>query len=201
MPAAIVLAAGEGRRMGGAKALLLVDGRPLVWWHVKRLSEAGCRHIVVVARPERAELISEQLDMFANVDVVAAATSSQAESVIAGLAYTRADTLFVTPVDVLPASRETLMNLASRLNEHVDAATPHVNGEGGHPVFIKRRSLQLLDAQSSLHELLKALGERRVRVAVEDVLCDFDTPEEFQRITNSPLPRGEGRNALTILRG
>lgn len=184
MLAAIVLAAGEGRRMGGAKALLLVEGRPLVWWHVRRLSEAGCQHIVVVVRPERADVIREQLDVFANVDVVAASTSSQSESVVAGLAFTRAETLFVTPVDVLPAERQTLQQLISQLNDDVDAATPQVNGEGGHPVFIKRRVLKLLDAQASLHELLRALGSRRVRLSVDDaaVLGDFDTPADVLRV-------------------
>lgn len=195
MLAAIVLAAGEGRRMGGAKALLLIDGRPLVWRHVQRLSEAGCQHIVVVARPERAAVIREQLDVFANVDVVAAATSSQAESVLAGLGGTRADRLFVTPVDVLPAARETLNALAAHLSEGVDACTPQVNGEGGHPVAIKRRALGLLDTGSSLHELLRALGARRVRLPVEDaaVLGDFDTPEDVvEPVQFAGLPRPHG---------
>lgn len=199
MPGAIVLAAGEGRRMGGAKALLLVEGRPLVWWHVRRLSEAGCQHIVVVVRPERADVIREQLDVFANVDVVVAATSSQSESVVAGLAATRAETLFVTPVDVLPASRETLKALAAQLSDHVDACTPQVNGEGGHPVFIKRRALKLLESDSSLHALLIALGERRVRLAVEDaaVLGDFDSPADvpvvqFAESSLALRQRGEG---------
>ena len=184
MRAAIVLAAGEGRRMGGSKALLLVDGRPLVWWHVRRLSEAGCQHIVVVVRPERAEVIREQLDLFPNVDVVVASTTSQSESVVVGLAATRADALFVTPVDVLPASRDTLTKLVAQLNDDVDASTPQVNGEGGHPVFIKRRALKLLEADSSLHELLKALGERRVRVAVDDlsVIGDYDTPADLPEV-------------------
>ena len=54
-PLAIVLAAGEGLRMGGPKALLVVDGQPLVTAHVQRLREAGCRPIVVVVRAAIAD--------------------------------------------------------------------------------------------------------------------------------------------------
>ena len=51
-PVAIVLAAGAGKRMGGSKALLLVDGEPLAVLHARRLRAAGCGAVVIVTRPE-----------------------------------------------------------------------------------------------------------------------------------------------------
>lgn len=175
----IVLAAGEGRRMGGAKALLLVEGRPLVWWHVRRLLDAGCSHVTVVAQPHRAALIREQLN-FESVDVIAAATKTQSDSLAVALQASRADTLFITPIDLFPAELATLRRLREALSE-VDACTPQFNGTGGHPVAISRSCLSSFDGTQSLHDVLRLLGARRRRLAVDDaaVLGDFDTPADF----------------------
>jgi CTP:molybdopterin cytidylyltransferase MocA len=142
---AIVLAAGEGRRMGGSKALLVVDARPLVVRHVQRLAELGCESIAVVVRPDVARTVSRLLEkaavsrLFAgglDVRVIAAETSSQAASLAAGLATWRSlasaasrsretretldmldtrDTILVVPVDMRPASLGTMRALAGRL--------------------------------------------------------------------------------------
>ena len=45
---AVVLAAGFSRRLGRPKALVEVNGRPLVVWVVDRLLTAGCLPVVVV---------------------------------------------------------------------------------------------------------------------------------------------------------
>ena len=47
--AGLVLAAGEGRRLGGPKALLELDGERLVDRTVRVLHEAGCSPVYVVA--------------------------------------------------------------------------------------------------------------------------------------------------------
>jgi CTP:molybdopterin cytidylyltransferase MocA len=54
--AGLVLAAGEGRRLGQPKALLVVDGERLVDRAVRVLGEAGCRpvYVVVGAAPSLA---------------------------------------------------------------------------------------------------------------------------------------------------
>ncbi len=61
---AIVMAAGAGRRIGSKpKALLLRDGVPLVERHVRALSQAGIRHVVVVTghHAERMEPVLQEL--------------------------------------------------------------------------------------------------------------------------------------------
>lgn len=98
---AVVLAAGEGRRMGGSKALLVVDARPLVVRHVQRLAELGCESIAVVVRPGVAPAVSRLLERATgsrlvaqpgrlDVRVIAVQTSSQAASLAAGLGTWRA---------------------------------------------------------------------------------------------------------------
>lgn len=204
-PLAIVLAAGEGRRMGGAKALLLVDGLPLVQRHLQRLSEVGCRSIAVVVRPEVAPVITELLadaPYAARVHVVAASTDSQASSLAVGLralspeATAEADlsgaTILITPVDMLPPEVETLGTLLAALEGDVLAATPQRRGRGGHPVVVRgallapylageaRRGAR--EELPSLRDLLASAAHRRVRVEVDDdaVLGDLDTPSDVR---------------------
>ena len=48
-PAGLILAAGAGRRFGGAKQLLRVHGRTLLEWSILRLRRAGVTSVVVAA--------------------------------------------------------------------------------------------------------------------------------------------------------
>ncbi|MEC7065213.1 MAG: NTP transferase domain-containing protein, partial [Candidatus Thermoplasmatota archaeon] len=54
IPAAVVLAAGRSRRLGRPKALVGVNGRPLVAWIHQRLLAAGCE-VMVVVNPDLAD--------------------------------------------------------------------------------------------------------------------------------------------------
>ncbi len=48
MPAGLLLAAGAGRRMGGPKALVEIDGEPLVRRALRMLDGGGCAPLLVV---------------------------------------------------------------------------------------------------------------------------------------------------------
>ena len=50
----VVLAAGSGRRMGQAKALLDWGGVPLVVWQARSLISGGCEKVLVVTGAEHA---------------------------------------------------------------------------------------------------------------------------------------------------
>ncbi|MFD0686987.1 nucleotidyltransferase family protein [Actinomadura fibrosa] len=56
-PAGILLAAGEGRRLGRPKALLELDGERLVDRGVRVLREGGCSPVLVVAGAAQIEVI------------------------------------------------------------------------------------------------------------------------------------------------
>lgn len=56
-PAGLLLAAGEGRRLGRPKALLELDGERLVDRGVRVLREAGCSPVVVVTGAAQVEVI------------------------------------------------------------------------------------------------------------------------------------------------
>lgn len=219
----VVLAAGEGRRMGCAKALLELEGATLVEHHVARLVEVGCTSIVVVVRPGTADVVRTLLREHREARVAAVTTSSQAESLAAGLRVleeaggTRGDVLIVTPVDMLPAEAGTHHALLACLTGATLAVTPMFGGRGGHPVIAHRAMLAPYQAAPagalpSLRAVLAQAVERRRRVEVDDprVLGDLDTPSDVRRIAphqssarrvpathGEPVPHHEARGGPT----
>ena len=69
MIAAVVLAAGEGRRFGGLKQLHPVDGRPMLEGVLATLAQTGLEHRVVVLG-SRAGTILERIDLHGAQPVV-----------------------------------------------------------------------------------------------------------------------------------
>jgi molybdenum cofactor cytidylyltransferase len=181
--AGIVLAAGAGERMGGPKALLLVEGEPLARLHARRLREARCAKVVIVTRGELVERFA--LD----ATVAASAAPDPAGSLAVGLAALGAapdDVLVITPVDAYPVGVETIARLVETVGAGAEAATPRSGGRGGHPVVIRARALATFrDAPRPLRDVLSALGDTRARVDVDDpsVATDLDTPEDVLAIT------------------
>jgi CTP:molybdopterin cytidylyltransferase MocA len=194
---AVVLAAGEGRRMGGATALLEIDGRTLVEHHAERLTEVGCSSIVVVVPPAAARAVTERLLSHRVVHIAAAATASQADSLAAGLrvlAGASGDVVVVTPVDMVPAQRGTHHALLAALTSGTAVAvTPVYRGRGGHPVVVRRSMLAPYEerglpgstlALPPLRDVLAEAGDARRRVEVDDenVLGDLDTPADLRAL-------------------
>lgn len=86
---AILAAAGRGERLGlGPKALVPLGGRPLVWWGLRPLQEAGLDHIVVVVPPEAAAEVRRLIEAwggFPSVRSVLPGGLRRQDSVYAGL--------------------------------------------------------------------------------------------------------------------
>jgi nicotine blue oxidoreductase len=193
----IVLAAGEGRRMGSPKALLDLDGTTLVELHVERLLEVGCSSIVVVVRPGAAPAVSALLREHTAVHVEAVATRSQAESLAAALRVldgsSMGDIIIVTPVDMVPAEATTHAALLASLTGAALAATPVYGERGGHPVIAYRSVLAAYEtaaeagtAPPSLRDVLAEAGSDRRRVEVDDenVVGDLDTPADLRALAS-----------------
>jgi CTP:molybdopterin cytidylyltransferase MocA len=181
--AAIVLAAGEGRRMGGPKALLVVDGRPLIHAHVQRLREARCNNIVVVTRHATAAAIGDM----PGARVVCADTHSMAASLSIGLqdlAPCVDRVVLVAPVDTLPVRCSTLRALlTAAAAEGTLVATPQHRGRSGHPIALRERLLRGFREgyTGTLRDVVRGAGAQRCKLEVDDaaVLVDLDTPADL----------------------
>lgn len=191
--AAIVLAAGKGRRMGGPKALLMVDGKPLLDAHIQRLHELGCQPIIVVTRTLTAAAIGDM----PGVRVICADTGSMAESLKVGLsslATTPDRVVLVVPVDMLPARCTTLRALlTAAASKGTLVATPQHLGRSGHPIALREQLLRTGFA-GTLRELVRSTGAQRRRIEVDDaaVLVDLDTPVDLATHRPGLVPRFAG---------
>lgn len=199
--AAIVLAAGEGRRMGGPKALLVVDGKPLIWAHVQRLREVSCWPILVMTRTAAAAELRGVLGEIPSVHIVCADTHSMAATLtvaVHSLAPRTDRVVLVAPVDTLPAQRSTLdLLLTAAMDEGTLVATPQYQEQSGHPIAMREQLLQAFRQgyAGTLRDLVRSAGGRRRRIAVDDaaVQLDLNTPADLTALRPGLVPRFAAR--------
>lgn len=191
MVRAIVLAAGESRRMGHPKAGLRVgpSGPTFAAAAVGGLQRAGLGHVTVVAgaHPEAVRASIEGLDGV-HVLVHPGWAAGQLSSLRAGLDAVDGpglEALVVTLVDcpfVQPATIEALV--AVWRTTRAPIVRPAVGERHGHPVIFDRATFEDLrtapldiGAKAVIARWRRAL----VNVAVDDdgVLADIDTPGDY----------------------
>ena len=149
---AIVLAAGEGARLGGrAKGLIEIDGEPLLLRALRVLSEVGVDEVVVVTghyRSELSPLLALARPLFDDnqpIEVVQPMERhSKADSLRLGVAglSPELDAMIVLPVDMPALTRQDLIALIGAY-KHADARIefvgPMVGVRPGNPVLFSRR--------------------------------------------------------------
>lgn len=174
----LVLAAGEGSRLGGPKALVAWprgEGEvPLAIAHARARLESESDRVVVVARAEVVSLLarfgSAGLDL-----VVSNAPDSlgAAGSISMALPFVNAaDSIVITPVDTPPAHPQTVRLLLDALgaDSKTQAARPVYEGRGGHPVALRCNVLGRYAEPfpPTLREHLRSLGAACVSVECTD---------------------------------
>lgn len=187
-----MLAAGAGTRVGGPKALLLVEGLPLAALHAQRRLSREADRVVLVVRPAVAEALrpllaeavgkgrlrlveSEEPDALGPAGSLLAAARAEA--------FGADDRVLVTPVDVVPASARVARTLLLALASHA-AARP----ARGHPVAVRGTVLReaFAHAPLPLRDVLAALGDACATVHDLSGERDLDTLEDVLRLTGAP---------------
>jgi CTP:molybdopterin cytidylyltransferase MocA len=138
---AVVLAAGEGRRMGGIpKALIRLQGVPLIRRQLIGLSGAGVDEVVVVTGHAR-DAIEEQVQSFpVTLAYNAAHAAGQQSSVRVGLAALDGifDAVIIVLADQPLIAASDLVELIAAFKKrpkgHV--LVPVVNGQRGNPIVL-----------------------------------------------------------------
>jgi CTP:molybdopterin cytidylyltransferase MocA len=198
---AIVLAAGDGKRLGGPKALLAWPSpsgkdRPLSIAHAEdRLAAESAEVLIVVRKTMIPALLGYVRPGIHLLSSDAAADLGPAGSL--GFAVSRlpeGDPIVITPVDTQPARAETVRALIDRLaaDPTLLAARPSYHGRGGHPVVLRRAALDAYKAGATptLRDHLASLGDRVAVVEVSDptIVLDLNTPSDVMGVLRA-LPR------------
>ncbi len=188
--AALLLAAGESRRMGVTKALLPWKGVPLLDHQITALGRAGIDTVIVVLGHHADDL---EAVIGSRPGVTAVVNSDYAQgkttSIKAGLRALPdglTSSIVILNVDQ-PRESATIQTLLRRHREAQALITiPTYQGKGGHPIVVDYSLLDDLLAVDEDTQGLKALVRRnedrsqRIEMAA-DVLWDLNTPEEYQQ--------------------
>ena len=195
MVTAIVLAAGESRRMGRPKALLPFGKRSVIATVVHCLSRCPIDDLIVVAGPHATALAEElgERSGSGNPSPRLVLNDRYAEgmltSVQAGIAAASPETrlFLIALVDqpmIDPEVVAPLIEVARSAGERI--VIPTFEGRRGHPLFLPAglaAEVSTLSAGIGLRELMQRHPEAvlHVPVASDTILRDIDTPEDYER--------------------
>jgi molybdenum cofactor cytidylyltransferase len=184
--AAVVLAAGQGTRMGGGKMTALLRGEALARFpHTAALASAA-RPLITVLGHEAADLRGALADIDTSFVVNDAYASGMASSLKVGIAAVPESAAgAVVLLGDMPHVTPEIINrliVAFSDNPGAKAVVPTVQGRRGNPVLIGRslfEAVMRLEGDIGARRLIEAAGDDLIEVAIDDaaVLADVDTPE------------------------
>jgi CTP:molybdopterin cytidylyltransferase MocA len=189
---AVLLAAGEGVRMGGvAKSLIRLQGVPLINRQLIALSGAGVDEVVVVTGHARdaveAQVQSFPVTLAYNPDY----TSGQQSSVRVGLGALSGnfDAVFIVLADqpLIGAADLTELIAAFKKRPSGHVLVPVVNGQRGNPIVLDATARADILASGTNMGCRHLIERQPELVCVHETLntrfiTDLDTQEDLQRL-------------------
>jgi molybdenum cofactor cytidylyltransferase len=189
---AVVLAAGLGRRMGGAKMLAEFNGRPMLAATVENVLASGVDDVVVVTGHDqaavRAALTDFKVRVVHNPDYATGMASSLRVGVDAAAA---ADAVVVCLGDMPNVGSAVIDRLIAAFNptEHRSIVVPTHKGQFGNPVLWGAEHftrLTSLSGDKGARSLIVDLKSEATEVEADaGVLMDADTPEALAALKSA----------------
>ena len=187
---AVVLAAGQSRRMGGRDKLLEpVAGAPLLRHAVRALSASSIDEIVVVLPPDPGDRLTALSGTTARTVINPRAAEGMGTSVGAGVTALKAeaDAVLIVLADMPEVTAGDFDRLIAAFDPAEDRAIVRAvtdTGKPGHPVLFGRRFFELLQAlegDRGARSLIEDYPEFLVDVALPGAAAatDLDTPEDW----------------------
>ncbi len=197
----IILAGGHSSRMGCAKALLPVDqtGETFVERIARTLHSGGVHDVVVVVAAEEAgitNVLSETVPL-PRIVVNPEPDLGQLSSLLVGLRavdHPGIGGMLVTLVDVPLLSPDTVKTLLDTYRRtHASVVRPVRQGRHGHPVIFDRALFGALcnaSLDAGANVVIRQYEKDAIDVSVDDegAFLDIDTPEDYVRVCERPMP-------------
>ena len=191
MVSAILLAAGESRRMGEFKQLLLFAGKSFVECCVDSLLASRVDEVVVITghrhRDVRNAIGSRPVRVVHNPDYEFGMSTSVKCGVEALPSETQA--CLIALVDQPQIEPEIINRVIEAYLEYLPLIViPNYNGRNGHPIILDlslRKEILAMDTTQGLRQVVHAHPHRLRLVTVDSdrILMDFDLPEDYRRLS------------------
>ena len=175
---ALILAAGASKRLGRPKALIEVEGTPVVRMLANRLQEAGIDSVIVT----RQELMFDIAQTCQDSTIVVNPTPDlgRTGTIRCGILHLisqrggdRPFRLLIVPVDRPGFSTDTLR----LLSEQNQCSVPAMDGRGGHPILLMPDDIERIVAEPNPDRPLRDLVNP-VHLPVEDPLLHLNLDRE-----------------------
>jgi molybdenum cofactor cytidylyltransferase len=202
--AAIVLAAGAGRRFGGGKLLAAWQGRPLVEGALDAALASGSDPILVVTGADAGPVAEAVRDWGRDREAGARLKILHAEDHAEGMGAslrtgasalpTGLEGVFVFLGDMPGIPHDIFDGLIGALAAGAPAAAPEHQGRRGHPVLFCATLIPELaraSGDAGARDALLFLGDRLVRIPTDSpgVLFDVDRPGDLDSAPVPEVPR------------
>jgi molybdenum cofactor cytidylyltransferase len=189
--AAILLAAGQGSRMGGGKLLLPIGDATVVERAAKSLIDVPVADLIVVVGTYSLAIKRQLSDFPARFVLNPDPSSEMAESIRCGLKIVdpaSVEAFLVLPADMPLVSPETIRFLVdSLLASDKSIAVPVFQGRRGHPVVFRSSLYEtVLNFRSpqGIRPLVHGDPSKVLLVEVDDegVIADLDNWDDYRRL-------------------
>lgn len=194
---AVILAAGEGRRIGGPKALLGVGSASFLARSASTLARPGVAAVVAVLGHEAARVAAEARALPGLSTVVNHRyREGMLSSVLRGLEEAEgmgAEAVLLHPVDHPLVAPDTVDRVVAALAAGAVVAVPSHEGRRGHPGGFARAAWPALRAvapERGARGVLADHPEWVVHVAGDPgCAAGIDTPQDYKRLLDARGPR------------
>ena len=194
MISAIILAAGEGKRIGKTKALLNWGNENLINYQINSLSHESITEKIVVVGAEsekvKKAILRNEIKIAENNDYLSGKTSS----IKKGISYIENDQNDILLIAVDQPRTEDLINKV--VNFHITnpldkkISMPYKEGHGGHPIIFSNLFLNHLskikEESFGIREIIKNNSESIIRFKTTDISSNIDinTSEDYELFHN-----------------
>ena len=194
MISAIILAAGEGKRIGTTKALLNWGNENLINYQINSLSHESITEKIVVVGSEsekvKKAVLRNEIKIAENNDYLSGKTSS----IKKGISYIGNDKNDILLIAVDQPRTEDLINkvvnfhIANPLDKKI--SMPYKEGHGGHPIIFSNFFLndlsKIKEESFGIREIIKYNPESIIRFKTTDVSSNIDinTSEDYELFHN-----------------
>ncbi|MGD8555264.1 MAG: nucleotidyltransferase family protein [Anaerolineales bacterium] len=191
MIGAVLLAAGQSRRMGRPKMTLpWTQGRSILAHVVHTFRLGGAAHLVVVTGADRAEveacLTGMQVILAHNPEFAAGGMLSSVKVGLRTLRNTPVEAALISPGDLPSLRPDTVAALIEGFRERqAPILAPSFQNRRGHPLILRRAEWQAvleLEPDKTLRDFLRRREDDVDYLIVDDpaILQDLDTPADYR---------------------